>query len=1372
MKPLLLIKSFALFLLILFSGYAKATDYYVSSSGNDANNGTSTSTPWKTLSKVQSVCNNRTIVAGDKILFKKGDMFTGTLLVSNIWGYTANSGTATNPITFSTYGTGNKPIFQYPTGGTTAAENRILMRFVGVKYYVIDGFNFTDLVYPTNDKKTPANCGVPLYIGASGEASTDYFTIQNVDISLCGMGIVLVGSNNKVIGCSLTNFKNLKSTPNTGGSTAYEDYGANALTLINGNDNEITGNYISGAWAESLDFGWNGGACEIFNSCNRNKMMYNTIYDCGGVAEFGADMSGAVAADNLFAYNKIINCGSLSWSNISGVFAINVANVQYFNNVIVENNASRFSGPNTGSGITTPSALALIYPEKNLFAYNGTPVAQYVYNVKNNAIHLSTGIMLARTNDPKTFHANNAYNLSNGSIVNSTLGASEIVSSSSLFTNTSSFDPIGWDFYPSTNSALIDRGQNLGFTKDFAGNPVPSIPNSGIFENVVTTATLTASATSGTISCNGGSTSLVVSASGGTAPYTGTGTFTVTAGTYSYTVKDANGITASTSVTVAQPTSIALTVTSGNILSFGGTTTITANATGGTGVYSYQLNSGTYQSSNIFSNVAAGTYTVSVKDANSCIKSNTITITQPGAALTASATSGTISCNGGSTSVVVSASGGTAPYTGIGTFTVTAGTYSYTVKDANGITASTSITVTQPTAITLTVTSGSILSFGGTTTITATASGGTGVFSYQLNTGTYQSSNIFSNVAAGTYTVNVKDANGCIKSNSITVTQPGAALTASATSGTINCNGGSTNVVVSASGGIAPYTGTGTFTVTAGTYSYTVKDANGITASTSITIAQPTAIALTVTSGNILSFGGTTSITANATGGTGVFSYQLNSGTYQSSNIFSNVAAGNYTVNVKDANGCIKSNTITVTQPSTTLTATAISGNIACNGGSTNVVVSASGGTAPYTGTGTFTVTAGTYSYTVKDANGITASTSITVAQPTAIALTVTSGNILSFGGTTTITANASGGTGLYSYQLNSGTYQSSNIFSNVAAGTYTVNVKDANGCIISNTITVTQPGAALTASVTSGTISCNGGSTSVVVSASGGTAPYTGTGTFTVTAGTYSYTVKDANGITASTSITVAQPTALLLNVTVAGDVMAGETTSINVTATGGTGSYLYSLNSGSFQTSSSFSGLTAGNYTMTVKDKNNCSASATFTVNQLAVAPLKFSSVFVSNVSCKRGNDGQIIVNAAGGATPYYYSINSSNNYSTSNTFRNLKAGNYSVFVKDANNNIIDTVVVVRDGNRPCNKNIKTTNFRTTTFPNPTINEFSLKIESESDDKITVDVFNMMGNRVYQYQGKINGVLKFGNDFKKGMYFIKIRQGSNCSTEKIIKL
>ena len=129
---------------------------------------------------------------------------------------------------------------------------------------------------------------------------------------------------------------------------------------------------------------------------------------------------------------------------------------------------------------------------------------------------------------------------------------------------------------------------------------------------------------------------MTVSAAGGTAPYSGTGNFTVTAGTYNYTVTDANGCTAPASVTVNEPTT-----------------------------------------------------------------------------LTASATAGSILCNGGSTTVTVSAAGGTAPYSGTGNFTVTAGTYNYTVTDANGCTAPASVTVNEPTTLTASATAGSILCDGG-----------------------------------------------------------------------------------------------------------------------------------------------------------------------------------------------------------------------------------------------------------------------------------------------------------------------------------------------------------------------------------------------------------------------------------------------------------------------------------------------------------------------------------------------------------------------------------------------------------------------------------------------------------------------------------
>src|SRR5690606_28304831 len=190
---------------------------------------------------------------------------------------------------------------------------------------------------------------------------------------------------------------------------------------------------------------------------------------------------------------------------------------------------------------------------------------------------------------------------------------------------------------------------------------------------------------SGTISCHGGSTSVVVTANGGTAPYNGIGTYSVGAGNYSYTVTDANNCSAIVSGTITQPSLLTASSNQGTIACHGGSTTVVVTANGGTAPYN---GIGTYS-------VGAGNYSYTVTDVNNCSAIVSGTITQPNL-LTASSTAGTIACNGGSTTVVVTANGGTAPYNGIGTYTVAAGNYSYTVTDANNCSAIVLGTITQP----------------------------------------------------------------------------------------------------------------------------------------------------------------------------------------------------------------------------------------------------------------------------------------------------------------------------------------------------------------------------------------------------------------------------------------------------------------------------------------------------------------------------------------------------------------------------------------------------------------------------------------------------------------------------------------------------
>jgi hypothetical protein len=320
---------------------------------------------------------------------------------------------------------------------------------------------------------------------------------------------------------------------------------------------------------------------------------------------------------------------------------------------------------------------------------------------------------------------------------------------------------------------------------------------------------------------------------------------------------------------------------------------VTVSATGGTTPYS---GTGTFL-------VPAGTYSYTVTDANSCTATTTGTITEPGSALSATSSNTAILCNGGLSTVTVSATGGTTPYSGTGMFSVPAGSYSYTVTDHNGCTSTTTGSITQPTVLSASSSNTAILCNGGSATVTVSASGGTLPYS---GTGT-------ANRSAGTYSYTVTDGNGCRATTTGNITQPGA-LSASSSKTAILCNGGSSTVTVSATGGTIPYTGTGTFSHAAGTYSYTVTDGNSCTSTTTGTITQPTAVSLILRVG-ACSSGNNGSIIATFGGGTGLYQVKIDAGAYFSATspyTFTGLAQGPHTVTVRDANLCTNSQVITV----------------------------------------------------------------------------------------------------------------------------------------------------------------------------------------------------------------------------------------------------------------------------------------------------------------------------------------------------------------------------------------------------------------------------------------------------------------------------
>src|SRR5206468_1609835 len=350
--------------------------------------------------------------------------------------------------------------------------------------------------------------------------------------------------------------------------------------------------------------------------------------------------------------------------------------------------------------------------------------------------------------------------------------------------------------------------------------------------------------------------------------------------------------------------------------------------------------------------------------------------------------------------VTVSATGGTAPYSGTGSFSIPAGSYSYTVTDHNGCLSTTTGTITEPSAVVADSTNTAILCHGGNSTVTVSATGGTAPYS---GTGSFS-------IPAGTYSYTVTDHNGCVATTTGDISEP-SAVVASSSNTAILCHGGSSTVTVSATGGTLPYHGTGTVSRSAGTYSYTVTDANSCTATTTGGITQPPALIASSSNTRILCNGGSSIVTVSASGGTSPYQ---GTGT-------ANRSAGTYSYTVTDANGCTATTTGNITQPSA-LSASSSNTAILCNGGSSTVTVNASGGTAPYSGTGTFSRSAGTYSYTVTDANSCTATTTGNITQPSALTLALAAG-ACSSSNNGSLTATFGSGPGPYHLKIDAGSF-------------------------------------------------------------------------------------------------------------------------------------------------------------------------------------------------------------------------------------------------------------------------------------------------------------------------------------------------------------
>ncbi|MFM7667788.1 MAG: T9SS type A sorting domain-containing protein, partial [Bacteroidota bacterium] len=336
------------------------------------------------------------------------------------------------------------------------------------------------------------------------------------------------------------------------------------------------------------------------------------------------------------------------------------------------------------------------------------------------------------------------------------------------------------------------------------------------------------------------------------------------------------------------------------------------------------------------------------------------------------------------------------------------------------------------------------------------------------------------NAGANTVNVSLVSANGSVDDNtcndlrsvSISVSGAQSFTTASNVITQPSCTANIGSVQLQTNGGSAPFTyslngGTvqsdATFSNLApGSYTYTITDNTGCSITDVFNLTTPYSITSNYTqTATINCYGQSTAeISITATGGQGGYEYSIDGTTFQSGSVFSGLAAGEYQVISKDANGCLNEITIEITQPNQ-LVLNAIPTMISCFGETDgSVLVSVSGGTPIYVNTinsasGLFTgLSQGPYTVTTTDANGCTQSFTTSITEPTAVNISAIPSSATNGNNNGSITMSGSGGLSPYTFSINGTNYYSGSLFSNLAAGTYTCYVKDANGCI--NTITVT----------------------------------------------------------------------------------------------------------------------------------------------------------------------------------------------------------------------------------------------------------------------------------------------------------------------------
>ncbi len=897
-----------------------------------------------------------------------------------------------------------------------------------------------------------------------------------------------------------------------------------------------------------------------------------------------------------------------------------------------------------------------------------------------------------------------------------------------------------------------------------------------------------AAATTNQCSTDEGQFEIVVTMStAGTPPYsfsidggsfqTQTTPFTIsnlTSGTHTIEVNDANGCGNLVSVVIEPPLGLTPTVTAlTSCADDDGEITVTA--IGGTGNYDYTINPNPPSivlTGNVFSGVPSGTYVVTVTDTVTlCTEDVSVTL-ESAIPVTFNTEATDILCNGGSNGeIIVELLPGNdnpiytyeiiapiivGPQTSNIFTGLAAATYTVQVTSGRGCIAIEDVTINEPVLLEV---SGNATPFSctpdntiSTSIITITEVGGTADYMYSINGTNYFNTNVFEVLDTGVVqliTIYVKDANNCIATNTLTI-DPLPTITAVSVAivNPIDCNQTGT-VSINVTGGSGNFTyqllpdgtpqSSNIFDIPGpGTYYYQVNDVDTncyfLTDPFIVLPFDEIDAVLTVTENNDC-FGNTNGeLELTITGYVGAYTYQLLDGTGTpigapiAANTSTNpqpitgLTSGNYVVDIIETETpfcTATSNVVNIgSPPSPLMLEVSETSNVTCNNNEGVIIAIASGGTSPYeyevTGdvtipystNNTFTdLSAGTYTINARDDNGCIETETITLLEPDPIdADFVPNTTMLScFNDQNAILTveNVTGGqVGNYIYTLNtispgssSSGPQTSNVFEDLGAGTYSVTITDGFDCIFTSLpVTINQPDPIVSSLVAETTPTCLIDA-ELTLSAIGGTGPYeysdtinfstilgtfTTSITFTVSEGTFDYFVRDVNGCVANVSneITIDPlPTLEVILVSTNPEInCAGDNTGIiEATAIGGLGDYVYILQDTSGNTIPAdqnspgiFTGLIAGSYVVFVESGDCLTTSEIITITEPETS---LEATFeVTNVLCTGENNGSLEIIAIGGSGIIQYAISPNmNQFFVTNVFENLSPGVYDIIVQD---------------------------------------------------------------------------------------------------------